>query len=44
MRRVTRTGCRSAHYIDGYELEETILRKDGDDDLMTSLSVVVEKG
>jgi len=43
MRKVTRRGCRRAHYIDGYELEETILRKDGDDDLMTSLSVVVKK-
>ena len=42
MRKVTRTGCRSA-YIDGYKLEETILCKDGDDDLMTSLSVIVKK-
>jgi len=41
--RVTRTGRRRAHYIDGYELEETILREDGDDDLMTGLSVVVKK-
>jgi len=43
MRRVTKTGCRSARYIDGYELEETILRKDGNDDWMTCLSVVVKK-
>lgn len=37
-----RTKCRTAHYIDGYELEEAILREDGHNDLLTSLSVVIE--
>jgi hypothetical protein len=42
MRRVTRTGCGTAHYIDGYELEETILREDGDDDLVTGFRIVIK--
>lgn len=31
-----------AHYVDGYELEETILREDGDDDLLASLRIVIK--
>ena len=31
-----------AHYVDGYEFEETILREDGDDDLVISLRVVIK--
>jgi len=28
--------------VDGYEFEETILREDGDDDLVISLRVVIK--
>jgi hypothetical protein len=41
MRKAT-TRYRTVIYFDGNELEETILREDRDDDLVTSLRVIIE--